>query len=218
VQSLRQLRWRLACAITVEGELVHRRSAEHDIVAAINPATAVLKNESPPAPFNIKDKKEALFLLAHFLGDLHQPLHVGAVYLDQDGNPVNPDTGPGLDPNTETHGGNSIKHDHGNLHSEWDASPVDLGRTAPLELVQVAARVPSTPGSVSDWAGSWASDTVMASHKAFAGLAFSGDGPRHWTAQSNDQRGYRAAEDRLKRDQLAKAGARLAELLNTIWP
>ncbi|WP_409362753.1 S1/P1 nuclease [Bradyrhizobium sp. CIR18] len=33
----------------------------------------------------MKDKKEALFVLSHLVGDLHQPLHVGAVYLDSAG-------------------------------------------------------------------------------------------------------------------------------------
>ena len=83
-------------------------SHDHDIVSAINTAIAVLKDQPSPAPFSINDKKEALFLLAHFLGDLHQPLHVGAVYLDASGNLVNPDGPGGLDPATETAGGNRL--------------------------------------------------------------------------------------------------------------
>jgi len=63
---------------------------DHDIVAAINAATAVLLERPSPPPFKIADKREALFLLAHLVGDLHQPLHVGAVYLDKDGNLVDP--------------------------------------------------------------------------------------------------------------------------------
>ncbi|HMJ43173.1 MAG TPA: S1/P1 nuclease [Pseudolabrys sp.] len=60
---------------------------EHDLVAAIGAAVAVLSDKPvpPPFPFSIKDKKEALFLLAHLIGDLHQPLHVGSVYLDANG-------------------------------------------------------------------------------------------------------------------------------------
>jgi hypothetical protein len=45
----------------------------HDLVAAIGAAIAVLKDQPAPAPFSIKDKKEALLLLVHFVGDLHQP-------------------------------------------------------------------------------------------------------------------------------------------------
>jgi S1/P1 Nuclease len=44
-----------------------------DVVAAINAAIAVLLDRPAPPPFSIIDKKEALFLLAHLVGDLHQP-------------------------------------------------------------------------------------------------------------------------------------------------
>ncbi|MFA9330620.1 S1/P1 nuclease, partial [Escherichia coli] len=60
---------------------------DHDLIAAISAAIAVLADKPvpPPFPFSFKDKKEALLLLVHFIGDLHQPLHVGLVYLDADG-------------------------------------------------------------------------------------------------------------------------------------
>ncbi|MHC2463360.1 S1/P1 nuclease [Bradyrhizobium embrapense] len=61
---------------------------EHDIVAAINAAIAVLQDRPSPPPFRIATKAEALFLLSHLIGDLHQPLHVGAVYLDLQGQQV----------------------------------------------------------------------------------------------------------------------------------
>jgi hypothetical protein len=66
-------------------------TSDHDVVSATN-----LKGQPAPLPFSIRDKKEALFLLAHLVGDLHQPLHVGPVYLDGNGQLVNPDQG-GLD-------------------------------------------------------------------------------------------------------------------------
>jgi hypothetical protein len=77
-------------------------TSDHDVVAAINAAIAVLQGQPAPAPFSIKDEQEALLMLAHLLGDLHQPLHVGAVYIDGHNHPTNPD-GPGhhLDPKTE---------------------------------------------------------------------------------------------------------------------
>src|SRR5690242_10795095 len=76
-------------------------TSDHDIVASIRAAVVVLKGQPAPAPFNIKNKKEALRLLAHFVGDIHQPLHVGAVYLDHQGNVVDPDQ-PGFDPDSST--------------------------------------------------------------------------------------------------------------------
>ena len=82
---------------------------DHDAVAAISAAIAVLTDKPALPPFSIKDKKEALFMLAHFMGDLHQPLHVGSVYLDANGNLVDPDVAHQIDPATETIGGNAIQ-------------------------------------------------------------------------------------------------------------
>src|SRR5262249_3539808 len=107
----------------------------HDLVAAIGAAIAVLSGKPipPPFPFGIMDKKEALLLLAHLLGDLHQPLHVGAVYLDAEGRLVDPDTAHSIDPATDTIGGNAIQDQNLSLHTEWDAIPYDIGESATKE-------------------------------------------------------------------------------------
>jgi hypothetical protein len=192
----------------------------HDLVHVINAAVAVLKGTPAPPPFSIKDKKEALLLLAHFVGDLHQPLHVGAVYLDPNGKVVNPDTPPGLDPKTETSGGNKISDGHENFHSEWDAIPTSL--QADSVMVQKAKAVAPTPGPIEQWAASWAGDTIVAgSHPAFAGLTFEAEAQGHWAIyfkNAQQRQDYLDEETKLKRDQIAKGGARLAELLKAIWP
>ena len=36
-------------------------------------------------------KPVALILLAHYLADIHQPLHVGAAYFDAQGRPADPE-------------------------------------------------------------------------------------------------------------------------------
>src|SRR5215470_9131009 len=157
-------------------------TSEHDVVGAINAAIAVLKGQPAPVPFSIRDKKEALFLLAHFVGDLHQPLHVGAIYLDRNGQPVNPDR-TGLDPFTETAGGNFIRdqfrdHDQDRdegFHSEWDEIPNDVGEGANADMIRRAKLILPTAGPVEDFAVAWASDSVQASHKAFADLTYSRD-------------------------------------------
>lgn len=193
-------------------------TSDHDVVSAINAAIMVLKGGTAPLPFSIRDKKEALFLLAHFLGDLHQPLHVGAVYLDRNGQIVNPDQG-GLDPATETAGGNSINdQDSTNLHGEWDDIPADLGESATPDLIAKARAVASTAGPVESFAAAWASDTVMVSHAAFAGLTFKGAPRGRWDVIFADRDAYWRSQDDRKREQLAKGGARLAQLLNAIWP
>src|ERR1043166_9690463 len=189
-------------------------TSDHDVVSAINAAILVLQDRPAPTPFSIKDKKEALFLLAHFVGDIHQPLHVGGVYLDANGSQVDPDD-TGLDPSTETRGGNAIKDGASDLHSKWDDVPDTMGPPSDAAMLADAGAVAATPGPIKGWAAFWASDTVMAARDAFAGLTFSGPGGK-WTVQF--PAGYDMTMQQIKRKQLAKGGARLAELLNKIWP
>jgi hypothetical protein len=192
-------------------------TSDHDVVSAINAAIMVLKGQPAALPFSIRDKKEALFLLVHLVGDLHQPLHVGAIYLDPNGQPVNPDQS-GLDPTTQTAGGNFISDQGHNFHTEWDDILADIGESAPADMVTKAQAVGATNGPVENFAVIWANDTVMASHLAFAGPTFTGTGHGHWAIHFSDRAAYWTSQDGLKRDQLAKGGARLAQLLNAVWP
>jgi hypothetical protein len=198
---------------------------DHDVVAAISAAIAVLTDKPAPPPFSIKDKKEALFMLAHFMGDLHQPLHVGSVYLDASGNLVDPDVAHQIDPATETIGGNAIQDQNVNLHHEWDDIPTDIGEAATRELLADASALPASQGPIEGWPAAWASDTILVSHDAFAGLNFRltethpGNPPTNtWTVLFEDHVAYLRWQDAIKRKQLAKGGARLAEILNAIWP
>lgn len=67
---------------------------------------------------------------------------------------------------------------------------------------------------------------MLASHAAFAGLTFGAEKPfvisgktkQGWPATKTDRVAYNAAKLDLQTQQVAKAGHRLAELLNTIWP
>ena len=122
----------------------------HDLVAAIGAAIAVLTDRpvQSPFPFFIRDKKEALLLLAHFIGDLHQPLHVGSVYLDANGKLVDPDVAHAIDPSTETIGGNAIQDQNISLHREWDDIPTDIGEAFTRELLDAARSVPPSQGSI----------------------------------------------------------------------
>jgi hypothetical protein len=190
---------------------------DHDVVSAINAAIQVLQNKPASAPFSIKDQQEALLMIPHFVGDIHQPLHVGAIYLDAAGGKVNPDLGT-FDKNSQTAGGNFISETHGNLHADWDAIPKKFGTHASAPLITKAKAVAGTTGPLESWAAAWASDTVIASHKAFKGLSFTGTGAHKWSVQFDNKKAYVRTENQLKQQQLAKAGARLAALLNTIWP
>ncbi len=197
-------------------------TSDHDVVSAIDAAIAKLKGQAVPAPFSFETKEEALRVLAHLVGDVHQPLHVGAIYLDATGHEVNPDAG-NFDPDSKTRGGNLLIHGRRrNLHAEWDAIPQSLH--APRFLAQgvtQAKLVPATAGPVSEWARAWASETVGVSRAAFSGLSF---GPeRNEGTQSAkwpvaEPANYSAHRSALQKDQLVRAGARLAQLLEAVFP
>lgn len=191
---------------------------DHDLVAAINASLAVLLDRPAPPPFSIKDKKEALFLLAHLVGDLHQPLHVAAVYLDNNGSLVDPDVTHTIAPATETAGGNSISDNGKNFHSEWDANPSGLSDTPTPKLLEMANAVPLDHGRIENWVVGWASDTVLAAQEAFTGATFTPMSNGKWTILFTDHVAYVRAQEAMKLRQMAKAGARLAEIANTIWP
>jgi len=191
-------------------------TSDHDIVSAIQAAVTVLRGGKSPAPVAIANRKEALRLLAHLLGDVHQPLHVGAVYLDAHGQVVDPDSGA-FDPATQNQGGNRLMDGTRNLHAEWDGIPSSLTVPAFREAGVAAAKlVPVSAGPVGDWPLAWASETVSVSHRAFEGLTFGAESGGRWPVM--EPAGYADAREALQKAQLVKAGARLAQLLEAIWP
>jgi len=192
---------------------------DSDVVRAIAAAIAVLQGGAAAAPFSIKDKREALLMLVHYMGDMHQPLHIGAIYLDAGGKIVNPDAG-GYDPATETRGGNRIivKGSTSNLHATWDAIPVELqAENVNKRWLAEAKAIAPARGPVTGWAAAWATDTQKQADKALAVLTF---GPKSEQAQiwtTTLSSGYETSMAAMKRAQLTKAGARLAQLLQKIW-
>lgn len=68
-------------------------TTDHDIVRTLQQAIAVLQGKdnevTNPHRFTAR---QALLLIAHLVGDIHQPLHVGAAYLDSNKQFVTPDT------------------------------------------------------------------------------------------------------------------------------
>jgi hypothetical protein len=195
-------------------------TSDHDVVSAIQAAILVLQGQPAPAPFNIKDQKEALLLLAHFVGDIHQPLHVGAIYLNGSGAAIDPDAVP---PNqalaAETTGGNWLAIGTGNLHARWDAIPKSWGVTPTAAVVVAARGMPSVGGPLLSRPAAWASETVLVAQDAYQKMVFTPAGqPQHWNVTFADAKTYATHERSVQKKQLTKAGARLAEVLNTIWP
>ena len=193
---------------------------DHDLIAAINAAIAVMMDRPAPPPFDIKNKREALFMLAHLVGDLGQPLHVAAPYLGPDGGLVDPDVTHTIDPGTETAGGNWIMDGQDNFHYEWDDNPKDLAAgTAPQALVDAAKALPPQTGAIEDWSYVWATDTIAVAKKITAKVTYVQTGPRLWTITFQDGHdAYFQQADQTKKDQYVKCGGRLAAILNKIWP
>ncbi|NRR29436.1 S1/P1 nuclease [Oxalobacteraceae bacterium] len=204
-----------------------------DVVHALAAAAAYLSGKTATSPFSFADEKEALMLLSHYVGDLHQPLHVTSVYLDIGGELVNPDI-QGYRNGNDTGGGNLLidagmpTGDQKTLHALWDAIPENLmvnGKDARSLLAQ-ARNTPVTKGEAESWAARWASETMFGGRAAFSGLEFDvrpnsrGMGPdvgQRWDVLGVDE-AYRKKADAIKSEQLARAGARLAQLLKKIWP
>lgn len=204
---------------------VHEAGATpRDVVHAINAAIVVLRGQASPEPFDFADKREALTLLAHYVGDEHQPLHVAAIYLGDAGQVVDPNGLPHFD-GYATAGGNHIVYgDKKNLHSDWDAIPPNLRATDPHFPAMVAAArlVPRTSGDILSWSAQWATDTLTVGKAAFNGLSFqfkeTTAAGKYWSVSGNLASEYQASEATLKEVELEKGGARLAQILQTIWP
>lgn len=194
-----------------------------DIVGATSAALRVLRDEPVDGPFDLRDKREALLLLAHFAGDIAQPLHVGAVWLDDEGRPVDP-LEARFEPRMGTRGGNAIlltgplvHHAGENLHGAWDAIPGAL-RADRIDgaWLRRARAVPATRGRLAEWPARWADVTLDASRLALSGLHW---GPRvgeHWSVALSPA--DEAAMRELKQRQLTAGGAWLAQALRAIWP
>lgn len=191
---------------------------EWDVVHGLQAAIRVLQGEPAPPPFNLKNQREALLLLVHLVGDLHQPLHVGALYLDGQGRRLNPDV-VGFEPLSQTQGGNRLvlTGAKGELHALWDnVSFPMLNEGDGMALIRKAKSVKTTDGDVGNWPVAWASDSVVAAKQAFAGITFGQFENDHWIASLP----YHYDRDRqvLQKRQLIKAGTRLAQLLLALWP
>ena len=196
---------------------------DFDVVAAVSAAIHVLKGEPAPAPFDIKSPREALLLLAHYAGDIEQPLHVGAIYLDATGQLVDPDAGP-FDPTTQTQGGNVVTTIHvptnrrsENFHATWDDIPEALQSShIDAAWLALARKVPASRGSIYGWSATWASETLTQARAAVAGLSFGPQQKGLWSVPLTGR--YDDAMAPVKKRQLTAGGARLAQVLRTLWP
>jgi hypothetical protein len=215
-------------------------SKPNDIVHMINTCIAILEGKSTQFT-----KRQALRFLVHLVGDIHQPLHVGTGFYTLKGTTVTLIDDPAQVKSTTQSdiGGNDLfftKNDE--LHAFWDTCLIqhltgNATCTSEKEMQtkqefkklvpELNKLVPNdqaflTPGDRHTWAGQWATASVHEAKEAFAPVIF---GP----ATVNPQNGKKFISISIKlpdtyvndelvraRTQIAKAGAHLAQLLNSI--
>ena len=163
-------------------------SKKGDLVQGINTCIKILKD--PKA--SKEEKAFHLKLLVHFIGDLHQPLHVGRA---------------------EDRGGNDIKvkwfNKSSNLHRVWDSEMIDSYNMSYTELASNAQKLSKAQvkalqkGNILDW---------VYESQALAKKVYS-------SAKKGDKLFYRYSYLYLHttREQLQKGGVRLAKVLNDIF-
>jgi hypothetical protein len=171
-----------------------RRDCARDdcVVAQINRDIAVLRDQKVPHAA----KLEALRFLVHFVGDLHQPLHAA---------------------DRRDKGGNGLivflKNRRTNLHRVWDEDLVEaLGPDAGAVAGSIEAglspqdKAKLAAGTPADWANE---SFAVAAKEIYARIPSRGPVrlPRDYTGR----------EKTVVRLQLARAGIRLAMLLNQIY-
>jgi len=216
---------------------------DDDVVHLINACIRALQNN--PDPDHPLSRRNALRMLVHLVGDLHQPLHVGSGYINENG--PNNTIVIVRDPNSVSsstpsdRGANALIIDgrEKNLHSFWDGDLVHLLRSQKHQpnasaLAQFLKNT-VTPkpewnalGPIETWASQWATDSLKVSvTETFATVRITRK--RVVTATSHGQRITKTVYDIRRgnnynnnnvpvvRNQLAKGGFRLAKLLDAIF-
>jgi S1/P1 nuclease len=219
-------------------------SAKYDVVHVISHAVAVLRGNAPANDSINLTQREALWMLVHVMGDIHQPLHVAALYYDKDCHDVvDPNVvGAGL-PNfgigtsvAETTGGNDLMKGSNNLHHYWDDNAVDKAMkrvgftaTATTKFVKYVVKHPpanwKTSGDPETWSSKWATEIMPLGRFAYEGVrlgqAKHPDEPHptrlKCTAKLTFEPNYETDSAKVALRQLGKAGFRLAALLTAIF-
>lgn len=202
-------------------------SSRDDVVHAINRCITVLEGKS-----NEFTPVQALKLLVHFTGDIHQPMHASTGYFDLS-DPRMPRLviePAAVDPKSGDRGGNSLYFTKTEeLHALWDNALVkrvggaDYNNVAVVAKKRIKSSAWKNSGDYHAWAEQWATDSVHVAKLAYQGIVF---GAASLNAKHELERdeialpaGYQDVNEPRAADQLAKAGFHLGELLNSIrWP
>jgi S1/P1 nuclease len=159
--------------------------SDFDVVHMIPFCIRVLKGEVPETNERGITKTVAIILLAHYLGDIHQPLHVGAEYFDSNGNPFEPKA---TDEGFADQGGNKVtlftlikgkEKSAGKFHSYWDGQTVENAFGANTKNSTVAGKLAKSEpadwklaGGADTWAGQMADEILPLAQEAHQRLDF----------------------------------------------
>lgn len=202
-----------------------RGTRPDDVVRTVRRCIAVLQGSGDSQ----LGSREALRLLAHLLGDLHQPLNVGTAYLDKSGQLVRVRGGG---QGEATNRGKYIRFQGTLLHDYWENKAVEkamtqAGAASPRVFAEsLTATVPAgiNTGEILGPASRvWANEMMPVAREAFVRLRF---GPRiaagnhgEWDASATIVNAtYDAWATQITRRNLALGGYRLASVLKRIWP
>jgi len=186
----------------------------NDVISQVERWHAVYADPAIPN----EDKRDALRFLIHFMGDMHQPLHCADREGDRGGNLVPVQTFKGAHVEIDATGTNE---DLPNLHRIWDEYLVhELMAGTDVTNFSAALAQSITPEQMAAWSSGRALDWATDSHRLAEEHAYRfTDGsplPLPLTAPAPDfnRTNYIDANTAVVREQLQKAGVRLASLLN----
>jgi hypothetical protein len=206
-------------------------ATNEDIVHAINACVLILQGKPEQQTlFHDVSPKIALRLLVHYIGDIHQPLHVGAGYL-ADKTFIDPNTFK--DAHEDDQGGNRLIWHGEKLHLFWDMDAVKIAMTNAqastvpdyaAALLKRPAPKWQTTGTLQQAPLEWATQSVLKS-KPIHDLKVTSH------KQVKDRRGVHPEWDveptrpdyaqfaaKMVDEQILLAGYRTANVLETIWP
>jgi hypothetical protein len=217
---------------------------DDDVVQIIKQTVDILRGRTPNRGPAVLSRKQALWVLAHMVGDIHQPLHVGAAYFDRDcQDMVDPNVVGAGQPNfgigssvVSSNGGNDLKLGNGKSFHVfyWDEGVVTgamrLAKIPDDSIDDFAAFILANPptgfdteGDPETWAEQWATEILPlvrdAYTRAHIGMPTHLDGRRGpictWPVSLS--RHYTQLANQQALHQLSKAGFRLAALLRAIF-
>lgn len=213
-------------------------TSEDDVVVLLTQAIQVLQGHHDPSDNpHALTLRQALLLLAHCVGDVHQPLHVGSAYLDKHDHFIDPSSTDAIRSGSvePTYGGNRLLIEGGrSLHAYWDSTVVRYAMkratadSVPSYVDALIAKYPeheTMNGEPTTWPHLWAEESLRLAKHGHEGIAVQnrrrGTDPKHgerwvWSVtlpSEYDRHASAAAEQAIVR-----AGERLALLLRAIWP